>query len=107
MISILWDVITGFRGWSVDYVLPILSSSAATAIFITAKVKRLDAQDYIMYLATDCILGIVCFILLLTGAVRIVIPSAISFGVSVIFLAFLCFFEGRALIGEIQRRLHL
>ncbi len=107
VIAIIWDLITGFKGWSLDYVLPIISSCAMTAMMVIAKTRRLDTQDYILYLAIDCILGIVCFVLLLTGAVRIVIPSAVSFGISIIFMAFLLFFEGKALWAEIQRRLHL
>ncbi len=107
LIGFLWDRSTGFNGWSLDYVLPILCFCAMIAMTIVAKVRRLDTQDYILYLVIDCVLGIVCFILILTGIVHVVFPSAISFGSSIIFLAFLLFFEGKALWAEIQRRLHL
>lgn len=107
LIAFLWDILTGFRGWSLDYVFPILCSCGMVAMTIVAKARRLDIQDYIMYLVIDCILGIVSFILILADAVRVVIPSAISFGSSIIFLGFLLFFEGKALWAEIQRRLHL
>ncbi|WP_283606995.1 DUF6320 domain-containing protein [Faecalispora anaeroviscerum] len=107
LIALFWDLFTGFSGWSVDYVFPILCSCAMITMSIVAKVRRLDTQNYILYLMIDCILGIVCFILLLTGAVQVVIPSAVSFGASIVFLAFLLFFEGKALWAEIQRRLHI
>ncbi|WP_101696571.1 DUF6320 domain-containing protein [Clostridium minihomine] len=107
LIAVFWDFLTGFSGWSLDFVFPILCSCAMIAMAIVAKVRRLDTQDYILYLMIDCILGIVCFILMLTGAVHVVIPSAVSFGISIVFLAFLLFFEGKALWAEIQRRLHL
>lgn len=106
LIGFIWDRSTGFNGWSLDYVLPILCSCAMIAMSVIAKVRRLDTQDYILYLVIDCVLGIVSFVLILTGMVHVVIPSAISFGVSIIFLAFLLFFEGKALWAEIQRRLH-
>ncbi|HML49069.1 MAG TPA: DUF6320 domain-containing protein, partial [Clostridia bacterium] len=107
LIAFFWDLITGFHGWSLDYVLPILASCAMIAMTVVAKARSLDTQDYILYLVIDCILGIVCFILILAGAVRVIIPSAISFGASLVFLAFLLFFEGKALWAEIQRRFHL
>lgn len=107
LIAFLWDLLTGLKGWSLDYVLPILCSCAMIAMTVVAKARKLDIQDYILYLVIDCILGIVCFILILTGTVHVVIPSAVSFSASVVFLAFLLFFEGKALWAEIQRRLHL
>lgn len=107
LIAFIWDLVTGYGGWSLDYVLPILSSAAMIAMVVVSKARRLDIQDYILYLLIDIILGIASFVLILTGAVRIVVPSAISFGGSVVFLAFLLFFEGQALWAEIQRRLHL
>ena len=107
LIALLWDRSTGFHGWSLDYVLPILCSCAMVAMTIVAKVRRLDIQDYILYLMIDCILGIVSFVLILTGMVSIIIPSALSFCASIVFLAFLLFFEGKAMWAEIQRRFHL
>lgn len=107
LIAFLWDLLTGLNGWSLDYVLPILCSCAMIAMTVVAKARRLDIQDYILYLVIDCVLGIVSFILILTGTVHILIPSAISFGASIVFLAFLLFFEGKALWAEIQRRFHL
>jgi hypothetical protein len=55
----------------------------------------------------SCVFGIVSFVLILTGAARIVIPSAINFCTAIVFLAFLLFFEGKALWAEAQRRFHL
>lgn len=105
--AILWDVFTGFYKWSLNYVLPILCTCAMVAMVLVAKIRRLHIQDYILYLVMDCILGLISFVLIVTGAVSVVIPSAISFGSALIFFAFLIFFEGRALWAEFQRRMHL
>lgn len=107
LIAYLWDRLTGFHGWSLDYVLPILCTCSMIAMAVVARIRWLHIQDYILYLVLDCILGIVSLVLIIMGSVRIVIPSAICFGVSVIFLAFLLLFEGKALWAEIQRRLHM
>ncbi|MDR1443805.1 MAG: DUF6320 domain-containing protein [Treponema sp.] len=106
LMAFLWDICTTYKGWSLEYVLPILSTAAMLAMTVVAKVRNLDIQDYILYLVIACVFGIVSFVLILTGAVRVVIPSAINFCAAVVFLAFLLFFEGKALWAEFQRRLH-
>ncbi|GHU69802.1 hypothetical protein FACS1894184_14360 [Clostridia bacterium] len=106
IIAFAWDFVTGRNGWSLDYVLPILSTAGMLALTIVSKARKLDIQDYILYLFIACVLGFVSFVLILTGSVRIIIPSAINFCAAIVFLAFLLFFEGRALWAEVQRRLH-
>lgn len=107
LFSFIWDYFTGFRGWSIDYVIPILCSCEMVAMVLVAKIRKLQIQDNIMYLIIACIFGIFTFVLLMIGAVKVIIPSAICFGASIIFLASLLFFEGKTFIAEIQRRLHL
>jgi len=106
-LAYLWDRFTGSYGWSLDYVFPILCTFAMLAITFIARIQELDIQDYILFLFLDCLLGIAISALILTGTVRVIIPSAICFGVSVIFLSALLLFERKTLWAEIQRRLHL
>ncbi|GHU72782.1 hypothetical protein AGMMS49992_09480 [Clostridia bacterium] len=107
LIAFIWDMVTGRHGWALDYVLPILGASGMLALTVVGKVRKLDIQDYILYLSIACIFGIISFVLVLTGTVNTVIPSAINFCASIAFLAFLLFFEGKALLAEVQRRLHM
>ena len=107
IIAYFWDLFTGFHGWSVDYVLPILCTCAMVAMTLVAKIRRLHIQDYVLYLVLDCILGFISFVLILVGTVHAVVPSALCFASSVIFLAFLLSFEGKALLAEFQRRFHM
>ncbi|WZL79754.1 DUF6320 domain-containing protein [Eubacteriales bacterium mix99] len=106
LLAYLWDRFTGFHGWSLDYVLPILCTCAMIAITLIAQIQKLHIQDYILYLFMDCMLGIISFVLIRARIVRVITPCAICFGASVIFLAALLFFERKALWEEIQRRLH-
>ena len=105
-IALLWDFFTGFHGWALDYVLPILCVSAMISIVLLANICKLHVQDYIIYLIIDCVLGVSTLILILTGILHTVIPCAVCFGASVIFLAALLFFQRKALWAEIQRRFH-
>lgn len=106
LMAFAWDYFTGFQGWSLNYVLPILCTNAMIAMSVIAKIRKLDIQNYILYLIIDCAFGIMSFVLLVTGRIQLIIPTAICFASTIIFLAALLFFEGKALYAEIQRRFH-
>ena len=107
LLAYIWDRFTGSRGWSLNYVFPILCTSAMVAMSVIARVKKLDIQNYIFYLVIDCIFGVLSFTLLAVGRITEVIPSAICFASAIIFLAALLIFQGKALLSEVQRRFHL
>jgi len=107
LLAVAWDIGTGFRGWSLDFVLPILYACTMLAMTVTARILRLQVQDYLVYLVMDILLGLLPLIFLLCGMLRIVYPAAVCVAVSLILLAALILFEGSALKGELLRRLHL
>ena len=107
VLAYFWDRCTGFQGWSLNYVLPILCTCAMVAMSVIAKIRKLNIQNYILYLIIDCVFGLLSFALLVIGKITVIVPSAICFASTIIFLAALLFFEGKALSAEIQRRFHL
>jgi len=107
LLSVAWDLGTGFRGWSLDFVLPILYACTMLAMTLTARLLRLQVQDYLVYLVMDILLGLLPLIFLLCGMLRVVYPAAVCVAVSLVLLAMLILFEGPALKGELLRRLHL
>lgn len=107
LLALAWDLWTGFHGWSIDYVLPILFTCSLIAMSVTAKIMRLQAEDYILYLVLDSMCGLLPLAFILSGALRVVYPSAVCVAASIIFMAALFLFEGRALRDELTRRLHL
>jgi len=107
LLAVAWDCGTGFRGWSLDFVLPILYACTMLAMAVAARLLHLQVQDYLVYLVMDILLGLLPLLLLLFGALRIVYPAAVCVAVSLILLAVLALFEGPALKGELLRRLHL
>ena len=107
LLALAWDYGTGRRGWSLDFVLPILYTCTIIAMAVIARLLRLGASDYLLYLVLNILLGLVPLILLLCGVLGVAYPAVICAAVSVIFLAALILFEGPALKGELLRRLHL
>ncbi len=106
-VTLLWDFCIGYSGWSVDFVLPIFIPCAQLAAFIVIKALCLRPADY-LFSFTFCILsGFVPLIPLLSGALRIIYPSVICVGISLVALAALLLFKGAELKDDAIRRLHL
>lgn len=107
ILSILWDHLTSWRGWSLDFVVPIICVSAMIAMGIITKVMKLEIQDYIIYLVIDSLFGIIPIIFLLLNMINIIIPTLICIGLSIISLSALLIFEGQNMKLELKKRLHL
>lgn len=107
ILSVLWDYLTDWRGWSLDYVIPIVCVGAMLAMAIISKVLNLQVQDYIIYLIIDSIFGIIPIVFLLTGLLQVVIPTIVCIGVSIVSLSALIIFEGENMKGELKKRLHI
>ncbi|GHU56726.1 hypothetical protein FACS189442_5470 [Spirochaetia bacterium] len=107
ILVLLWDFFTGFNKWSIDFVIPILFSCSMIALAVFAKVRNLKVEDYIIFLVIISVISIFSLLLIIFHAVSIIYPAVICFTLSVISLAFLLLFEGRSLLHELQRRMHL
>ena len=106
-LSILWDWGTGWRGWSIDYVLPCVSGAALITMCLLARLLRLPLSSFASRLLLACLLGLVPAVLLACGALRVVIPSLICSALSIVALCALALFFGPMLRAELHRRLHL
>jgi len=107
VLSVMWDLFTGWRGWSVDFVIPIAFVSVMSATAIIAHILKMQAETYIIYSFLLIIYGIIPAFFVLSGLSVIVYPSLICAACSFILLAALLIFEGRNMTEELKRRLHL
>ncbi|GHV52434.1 hypothetical protein AGMMS49579_09660 [Spirochaetia bacterium] len=107
ILVLLWDFFTGFNKWSIDFVIPILFSCSMIALAVFAKIRKLKVEDYIIFLVIISVISIFSLLLIIFQVVSIIYPAMICFTLSIISLAFLLLFEGRSLLHELQRRMHL
>jgi hypothetical protein len=107
LLSIFWDWRTGWRGWSLDFVIPIACMSAMILMYVTAKVLRLSVNDYITYALIDGVFGIIPLIFILFDWVKIIYPSIISVSLSIITLAAIFIFQGENIKEELNKRMHI
>ena len=107
VIAILWDRFTGWRGWSVEFVLPFGALAVQFSIPVIAKVNRLEREEYLFYLVQTCVAGLIPIILVWTGIVKFVYPSVICAGISFLTLAALFIFCKKDTLREFHKKLRM
>lgn len=107
LLAVVWDRFTGWHGWSLDYVIPILCVTAMVSMSAIAKVMRLHFEDYLIYLLLFALFGIIPLVFFFMGLLRVAYPTLICVAMSIIALTALLVFEGRNIHLELKRRLHL
>ena len=107
ILAVFWDYKTGWRGWSLDYVIPIACVSAMIIMYVTAKIMHLSIRDYVTYILLDGFFGIVPVLFIIFDLVNVVYPSIISIGFSIISLSAIFIFQGKEIKSEIIKRMHI
>ena len=106
LIVVLWDYITGWRGWSVDFAIPILYFSDLLVLYILSKILHSDVDDYMIYMVIGAVFGIVPILFYLFGWLNFALPSIICVASSILFLSAVIIFQGEKIKEELRRRLH-
>lgn len=107
ILALFWDWKTGWRGWSLDYVIPIACVAAMVIMYVTAKIMKLSIRDYITYSLIDGIFGIIPVLFILFGWIKVLYPSIISIALSVISLSSIFIFQGKDIKMEMDKRMHI
>lgn len=106
-LAVIWDALTGWHGWSLDFIIPLLFSGAIVIIGIVSFILKLALNDYIVYIISNGILGMIPLIFILTGTLNVVVPSMICVCISLISIGILFIFERDRFLEELQRRTHI
>lgn len=105
--AVIWDLSTGWLGWSIDYVLPISCMASMLSMYLLSKIMKIPVNEYILYLILDGVYGIVPVIFIFTGVLKIIYPSVICVACSLISIVALLIFEGKNMREEISKKMHL
>ena len=107
VIAILWDRFTGWKGWSVDFVIPFGILAVQFSVPVIAKINRLEREEYLFYLVQAGIAGLIPMILVWTGIVQFAVPSVICAGISFLTLAALFIFCKKDTMREFHKKLRM
>lgn len=102
--SLLWDVFTGWQGWSVDYVIPLAMLVNMLSMVIISAAGKMEVSEYLFYLIQAGACGLIPFVLLAAGAASVPYPSVICSGVSLLFLLGLVLFKWKDFTREMQKK---
>lgn len=106
-LSLLWDWLTGWKNWSLDYLIPIVFVASAALLYLTAKIKKLGVRDYITYVVLDSVLGMLPIAFILLDWVDTPYPSILCAAVSALLLSGVLIFQWDSVRRELSRRMHL
>lgn len=106
--SVIWDFATGWRGWSVDYVIPGVSAAVLLTLIVLARVQRRMPREYMFYfMFTACYGMVLPFILVMTGILHMTWVCMICSASCLLFLVWLVSFKGREFREEMQKKFHV
>lgn len=106
-VSIIWDLITGWNSWSLDYSIPIIFTVTVASMMIVTKILKTPTGEYMICVIITIVYGFIPIIFYAAGLLQVTIPSVICISASVIALAIILLFEGENIKQEITRRFHL
>lgn len=107
VLSIIWDLSTGFHKWSLTYCLPFLCISYTITFLIIRIFTRYTKKEYILYTYLNSLIGLFPLYFILRDTLNTLWPSYISVSTSIFALIFLFIFNHHTLETEMKRRLHI
>ena len=109
LLCILWDKVNGWRGWSVDYVLPVVSASLCVFYFIMDFADRRHTTTHTGYFAISMIgiviTGIMLYLEMFAGVAQYFAVIAVGVGLTLLLAQIV--FRGRSFFSELYRWTHM
>lgn len=100
------DYLTGWRRWSVNYVIPFLIIAAAIAIVLFIAIRPLKYRAYTIYQLVIAVLGVLAVLLWILGCSEIEWPVVAAAATSVICFLAMFVFSDRYTKNELRKRFH-
>lgn len=103
---VIIDVMTGYKGWSVDYAIPTTILFADIAIVFLIIVNRLNWQSYFMYQIAITVFSFIPMVLWAVGVIGRPLMAIITVIISVLVLTVTVLLGDRRVKNELIRRFH-
>jgi len=104
---IIWDLLTGWKAWSIDFGIPCTIMLCLVAMLIATLILKLDSPRYMIYFLMVCVFGFIPGILALIGMVTVTIPSIICSGISLLITLAFLIFQKQAVVNELTKKFHI
>lgn len=101
------DFITGYRGWSVNYVVPGLLSAGIGAIGVMVVFNRTNWSQYVLYQVQMGVFAFIPLVLYLMGLSNSLVMVLIAASLGLASLLVTIVFGDRSIKSEFKRRFHM
>lgn len=106
IMSFIVDMLLGFSGWSIDFVMPLITLAGIMALVIFIFIKPTKFLNYFIYMLIIASFGITQIIFLLTNLVTVRTPTIIGSFISLITIIGMLIFGDRKARHELTKRFH-
>ena len=107
-ICVLWDLGTGWRGWSVNIGIPDICLLIQVVMLIISRIRSLSPREYMNYYVMAAVYSMILpLILLVTGVIHYRTPSVICIGCSFLLLIGLILFKRKEFKEEMHKKFHV
>lgn len=107
-ICVLWDLGTGWRGWSVNIGIPDICLLIQVVMLIILRIRSLSPREYMIYYVMAAVYSMILpLILLVTGVIHYRTPSVICIGCSFLLLIGLILFKRKEFKEEMHKKFHV
>lgn len=107
-ICVLWDLGTGWRGWSVNIGIPDICLLIQVVMLIISRIRSLSPREYMIYYVMAAVYSMILpLILLVTGVIHYRTPSVICIGCSFLLLIGLILFKRKGFKEEMHKKFHV
>ena len=107
-ICVLWDLGTGWRGWSVNIGIPDICLLIQVVMLIISRIRSLSPREYMIYYVMAAVYSMILpLILLVTGVIHYRTPSVICIGCRFLLLIGLILFKRKEFKEEMHKKFHV
>ena len=107
-ICVLWDLGTGWRGWSVNIGIPDICLLIQVVMLIISRIRSLSPREYMIYYVMAAVYSMILpLILLVTGVIHYRTPSVICIGCSFLLLIGLILLKRKEFKEEMHKKFHV
>ena len=100
------DMLLGFSGWSVDFVIPLVTLAGIMALVIFLFIKPTKFLNYFIYMLIIASFGMTQLIFLWTNIVTVRTPTIVGSFISLITIIGMLIFGDRKARHELMKRFH-
>ncbi len=101
-----WDFLTGWKGWSVNWGIPLTVTAVLLLMAGITAVLKLSPERYMIYFLMVCTVGLVWFGLAFFGVLTVRFPSALCGILSFLVLAAFLIFQRQTMADELKKKFH-